>query len=651
MKNIIGYKWEVKNYPGHLIAIHKDGKIIAYSINVNGRGMVRIIHFGMGNKRALIKGLAKEVLDLQFANYSREIVIGCIEEQALHIYRLEMSDDSLTAALLLKIENPIEGHTPILDKISWCPYVPEENNAEDEFSVQLVTWIRGNKFECYAVKTIVENYSAGVHQASDIKEGLVKSYEEDRALITSATFSPDGTTLAIGTQDGFIRFYQIYFHEETPRCLHAWNPHDGLPISDFFFLDNHTQPIAGSSLWKYVVTLANNNTEIKISSCDSWKTLQTIQFNSPTGQQLMFKAEIDRTSSYLTLSDRSNRQLYVLQIIKENALSTQNGASGSSVGGGNAGDEVNGSESNTSLGGISRVFVKSIAEFHLASTILSFAISNASIRRYKCALSENYLIDELEDFDEENNSLYCVVLKLFAILPESVQECQILYQTAINQSASDSDAICDDETASASILADRSSVTPQLLNVSTDSKSNDLALRTPPQKASQLNLLTPDSFSSPIEKPTSSSTSSVQAPQQPPANVSENVLSTIFMLAKTNQSTPAIAANKSHENVLNLANCALLDEEKLFQKQQQITVETQLPLKSASGGSSPSREVRDILLQADSNTEEFYPPDEDDLELDEPEEKEVLSVLNSLDVTHFKNIDDDDDDDDEEEVN
>lgn len=620
LKNIIGYKWEVKNYPGHLIAIHKDGKIIAYSINVSGRGMVRIIHFGMGNKRALIRGLTKEVLDLQFANYSKDIVIGCIEESALHIYKLEMTEDSLAAALLLKIDNPIEGHTPYLDKINWCPYVPEENNVEDEFSVQLVTWIRGNKFECYAVKTIVETYSAGVHQVADIKEGIVRSYEEDRALITCATFSPDGTTLAIGTVDGYIRFYQIYFHEETPRCLHAWNPHQGSPISDFFFLDNHTQPIAGSSLWKYVVTCANNNTEIKISSCDGWKTLQTIQFKSTTGQQLSFKAEIDRTSSYITLSDRANRQLYVLQIIKENALSSQNG------------DEANGNGSSTALGGFARVFVKSIAEFHLASTILSFAISNASIRRYKCALSENYLIDELEDFDEENNSLYCVVLKLFAILPESVQECHILYQTAINQSTT-LDETLDLETASTSVIVAEKSPVAQLLNASTDSKS-ELALRTPPQKTSQLNLLTPDSFSSPVEKPVQPSAT---------ANVSENVLSTIFMLAK---STPAVAANKSHENVLSLKTA--LDEEKKQLFQQSASSETQLPVKSASGGSSPSREVREIMLQADSNTEEFYPPDEDDLELDEPEEKEVLSVLNSLDVTHFKNIDDDDDEDDEE---
>ncbi|CRK91082.1 CLUMA_CG004770, isoform A [Clunio marinus] len=624
LKNIIGYKWEKKDYPGHLIAIHKDGKVIAYSINVNGQGMVRLIHFGMGNKRALIKGMSKEVLDLQFADYSKEIIIGCIEESALHINRLDVVDggDSLNCTQLLKIENPIEGHVPIMDKISWCPYVPEENDTIDEFSVMLLVWVRGNKFECYSIKTIIDNYNTGVIQAENITEGLVRSYDNQRALITHATYSPDGTTLAISTIDGFIKFFQIYFHETIPRCLHAWKPHDGAAISSFFFLDNHTQPIAGSTLWKYAVTLAANNTEIKVSKCDNWKTLQTITFKSSIGQPLAFKAEIDRTSSYLILSDMTNRQMYVLQILKENALSQQNGSEEHH----NNGDDV----AANAVGGISRVFVKSIAEFRLASTILSYGISNASIRRYKCALSDNYLIDELEDYDEENNSLYCVVLRLFMILPESVQECHILYQPALNESAE--------------IL--NTEVKDSKLNIAASSsidtkKAEPLTLMTPPQKTSQINLLTPDSFSSPV----------VEKQQK---DVSQDVLSTIFMLAKTNQAgtTPGVA-NKSHENVLNLTNVSLIEEEKIFQQKLPVDgnsnqTTTQAKSGAASGGSSPSREVRDILLQADSVNEDYYPGEEsDDLEIEEEQNKDVLNALNALDVD-FKNIDDDDDDDEDD---
>lgn len=590
LKNIIGYKWELKNYPGRLIAIHKEGKIIAYSINVHAQGMVRLIHFGLGNKRALIKGMSKEVLDIQFADYSKEIIIGCIEESALHVHRLDVVDDgdSLACVQLLKIENPITGHIPTMDKLSWCPYVPEENDVVDEFSVMLLVWVRGNKFECYSVRTILDTYKPGVHQAKNITEGLVRSYEEDREVITNATYSPDGTTLAISTADGFIRFYQIYFHETTPRCLHAWSPHDGAAISSFFFLDNHTQPIAGSTLWKYAVTLAQNNTEIKVSKCDNWKTLQTITFKSSTGQPLAFKAEIDRTSSYLILSDMTNRQIYVLQILKENALGQQNGNE----------EHQNGDDG----GNIARVFIKSIAEFHLTSPILSYGISNASIRRYKCALSDNYLIDELEDYDEENNSLYCVVLRLFMILPESVQECHILYQPALNETAE--------------IINTEVKALPHL-NVSAATSSVE-----PVKKTSQLNLLTPDSFSSPVEKP-------VAKPE-----VSQEVLSTIFMLAQSSTQ----ASSGSAEAVLNLTNCSLLEEEKIFQQQEKGKSG------AASGGSSPSREVREILQKADSINEDYYPGEEsDDLEIEEEQNKDVLNALNALDVD-FKNIDDDDDD-------
>lgn len=611
LKNIIGYKWEKKNYPGHLIAIHKEGKIIAYSINVNGQGMVRLIHFGMGNKRALIKGMSKEVLDLQFADYSKEIIIGCIEESALHVHRLEVVDggESINCVQLLKIESVIPDHVPKMDKISWCPFVPEEADPDDdEFSVMLLVWVRGPIFECYSVKTILDKYKAGVHKASKITEGYLKSYADTLGtLVTNATFSPDGTTLAISTADGLIKFFQIYFHEKTPRCLHSWCPHEGLPISSFFFLDNHTQPIAGSSLWKYVVTLAKNNTEIRVSKCDDWQTLQIITFEPENGQPLAFKAEIDRTSSYLILSDMTNRQMYVLQILKENALGHLNGN-----------NHQNGDEA---VGGVSRVFVKSIAEFDLASSVLSYGISNASIRRYKCALSDNFLIDELEDYDEENNSLYCVVLRLFMVLPESVQECHILYQPALNEAV---DIIKPDLT---QLNLSKTSIS--------DSKISESAMITPPTKSSQLNLLTPDSFSSPVEKP---------------KEVSQDVLSTIYMLAKSSHVSPG-TNNKPLDNVLNLTNCSLLEEEKIFPQKLPAENTVVQPLAkssgAASGGSSPSREVRDILLKADSVNEDYYPSGEsDDLEIEEEQGKEVLNALNAIDVD-FKNIDDDDDDLDE----
>jgi len=34
LKNVVDYKWEQKYYyPGHLVAVHRDGKHLAYAIN------------------------------------------------------------------------------------------------------------------------------------------------------------------------------------------------------------------------------------------------------------------------------------------------------------------------------------------------------------------------------------------------------------------------------------------------------------------------------------------------------------------------------------------------------------------------------------------------------------------------------------------
>lgn len=80
----------------------------------------------------------------------------------------------------------------------------------------------------------------GSHRAADIKEGALRHQES--SLVTGATLSPDGTTIAITFEDGGIRFYQVYFHinEDTPRLLHQWIPHGGKPVSGLFFLDDYS---------------------------------------------------------------------------------------------------------------------------------------------------------------------------------------------------------------------------------------------------------------------------------------------------------------------------------------------------------------------------------------------------------------------------
>lgn len=140
---------------------------------------------------------------------------------------------------------------------------------------------------------------------------------------------------------------------------------------------------------------------------------------------------MDKTSSYLVLSDMNNRQMYVLQILKRENDGEENGK-GLNL---NGNDDTISSSDTSSISSIfaPKVFVKSIAEFHLSSPILSYSICNAVVRKYKSALSDNYFVDEGEDYEDDlNNAIYCVVLRMFLVQPKSVQECHILYQPDLN---------------------------------------------------------------------------------------------------------------------------------------------------------------------------------------------------------------------------
>jgi enhancer of mRNA-decapping protein 4 len=264
-----------------------------------------------------------------------------------------------------------------------------------------------------------------------------------------------------------IRFYQVYFlgNDVNPRCLHQWKPHDGKVISSFFFLDNHTKECADNTLWKHAITCSDNNTEIKLWSCETWECKQTINFKACPGDDLMagtlcFKAEMDRTSSYLVLSDMQNRQLYVLQIVKVSAdddsldiLNGSNSGSGKNTSltesgkeedeGGSEkkrGDSLSSATSSTAVGAAAKntqctAYIKSIAEFPLSSSILSFGIVDAAVRKYKCTMNDACLIDELDDYDDENNVMYCVIIHMFLVQPKSVQDAHVLYQPTLNESA------------------------------------------------------------------------------------------------------------------------------------------------------------------------------------------------------------------------
>lgn len=122
--------------------------------------MVRVVN-PVSGQRALIrdKSIAfSEVLDLQFAHIKSQILLASIERTSLHIHTIDTVNDSIICTPLLRIDDPIEGHSPKYDKVNWCPYVPENESETDNFIGKLLVWTRGASFQCYNINTVVEQY-------------------------------------------------------------------------------------------------------------------------------------------------------------------------------------------------------------------------------------------------------------------------------------------------------------------------------------------------------------------------------------------------------------------------------------------------------------------------------------------------------------
>lgn len=257
------------------------------------------------------------------------------------------------------------------------------------------------------------------------------------------------------------------------------------------------------SLWKYAITTSDNNTELKVWCCSTWECLQTITFKSPNvDAELFFQAEIDHRSSYLVMSDIKSRALYVLQIEKPNVQNSNTSTSSSAIA-----SEMSLELDKKDNRNAPSAFIKSISEFPLSSPILSFGIVDAEVRRYKCNYNDNYLLDDMEEYDEETNSLVCVVIRMYLVQPKSVQECRVLYQPTVSiytdvastLSGSYKDATCD--LTNENVLDNynngnskpASENTIKVANITSPKSIKSETI----QPSNSISLMTPDSFNSP----------------------------------------------------------------------------------------------------------------------------------------------------------
>ncbi|XP_067139323.1 enhancer of mRNA-decapping protein 4-like isoform X1 [Centruroides vittatus] len=418
--NVVDYSWEQKSYVGRLVSVHLSGSYLAYSLRVynSPSGMVRILKPQTG-ERTLVKGMTGDIKDLAFSYSNTDVLLACVDEiGSLYVYEIVEQDGKLMGKSVVQIIQPRDTVASDFHRIIWCPYIPEEpcsideENSLDDVSKLLVV-THNEKVEIVNIDIITKQYgNAKQLNSNEVEKGIHKICKHNRP-ITDAALSPDGTALATASIDGNVKFFQVLYTDKstTPRCLHQWEPHKGKPLSSLFFLDNHKNPNPDVQFWKFAITGADKNQELKLWSCETWICLQTIKFvlNDGDNMQMCLNAELDLSSSYLLLTDINRKVLYILQIHQ---------------------DPVS-----------SQASFCSISEFLLTYPILSFAITDVSRCKYKPSTVDvehvNAANDDKNDFEGDEvsgNEKYIEgnVVKLFWIHTKSLQACRIVYEPMLS---------------------------------------------------------------------------------------------------------------------------------------------------------------------------------------------------------------------------
>jgi enhancer of mRNA-decapping protein 4 len=94
--------------------------------------------------------------------------------------------------------------------------------------------------------------------------------------------------LCSASLDGLVKFWDtaslVEERKNDPlKILHEWYPHDKQPVSCIKFLDNHLISDSEIPFWRFLLTGASQNRQLKIWCTVKWDCLQTITFEpNPT---------------------------------------------------------------------------------------------------------------------------------------------------------------------------------------------------------------------------------------------------------------------------------------------------------------------------------------------------------------------------------
>uniref|UniRef100_A0A673HGZ2 Enhancer of mRNA-decapping protein 4 n=1 Tax=Sinocyclocheilus rhinocerous TaxID=307959 RepID=A0A673HGZ2_9TELE len=403
------YDWEHKYYYGNLIAV--SNSYLAYAIRgANNHSMIRVLRLG-STERSLLKGFTGAVTDLAFAHLD-STVLGCVDEAGnMFIWQLTSHSSKIHDEVIVHIRRPEDTPLNSNRRLIWCPFIPEDNDENPEDACQTLALLHEDRAEVWDLDILRSNNSSWPVDATELKEGFI-TIRGHTARISEGALSPDGTVLATASHDGFVKFWQIYIEgQDQPRCLHEWQPHNGRPLSCLLFCDNHKKQDPEVPFWRFLITGADQNQELKMWCTVSWTCLQTIRFSpDPFNSSVLpsLKASLDLSAEFLILSDVQRKVLYVMELLQ---------------------DQEKGCASFTA-----------VSEFLLTHPVLSFGVQD--VARARLRHTEVLPPDEeSESMTTEGNqgpseSKSGIQIKLYCVHTKSLQDVQIWFQP--NQGASSS---------------------------------------------------------------------------------------------------------------------------------------------------------------------------------------------------------------------
>uniref|UniRef100_A0A8C2K851 Enhancer of mRNA-decapping protein 4 n=1 Tax=Cyprinus carpio TaxID=7962 RepID=A0A8C2K851_CYPCA len=273
--------------------------------------MIRVLRLG-STERSLLKGFTGAVTDLAFAHLDSTL-LGCVDEAGnMFIWQLTSHSSKIQDEVLVHIRRPEDTPLNSNRRLIWCPFILEDNDENPEDACQTLALLHEDRAEVWDLDILRSNNSSWPVDATDLKEGFITIRGHTR--ISEGALSPDGTVLATASHDGYVKFWQIYIEgQDQPRCLHEWQPHNGRPLSCLLFCDDHKKQDPEVPFWRFLITGADQNQELKMWCTVSWTCLQTIR-SLPFLITVNF---LDLSAEFLILSDVQRKVLYVMELLQD----------------------------------------------------------------------------------------------------------------------------------------------------------------------------------------------------------------------------------------------------------------------------------------------------------------------------------------------